>query len=100
MMTTIGSVSIFPKISAILYPNPQWDEDSYKHDVALMKLTTPIPEFSGSLFQIHDLKYIFRVYNANMCTRYSSRKYDCPGPGPEGIRFRGHRIDFVYNLIA
>jgi secreted trypsin-like serine protease len=52
MMTTIGSVSTFPKISAILYPNPQWDEDSYKHDVALMKLTTPIPEFSEFIMPI------------------------------------------------
>ena len=26
------------QISAILYPNPMWDEDTYKTDIALMKL--------------------------------------------------------------
>ena len=42
-------MSTFLKISSILYPNPQWDEDSYKHDIALMKLANHIPQFSGRL---------------------------------------------------
>jgi len=36
----------YSKISAILYPNPMWDEDSYQTDIALMKLTTPIEEYN------------------------------------------------------
>ena len=40
------------KIQVIIYHDPQWDEDSYKHDIALFKLSTPIPSYSEYLMPV------------------------------------------------
>ena len=40
------------KITVILYHEPRWDEDSYKHDVALFRLATPIPSYTDIIMPI------------------------------------------------